>query len=132
MCCKVKERVSNFATGYLEFIVRWAWVFALAGLVWLIASIVVMLDFTRQMIETVTPHQRAAITEAGVESILIGNCLVALCLTLQFLVWSFFVLQVSATPKGEHVAMHDAAAQAVRMSDMPAAGSSTTVTMSDD
>lgn len=131
MCCKVKERVSNFATGYLEFIVRWAWVFALLGLGWLTYSIIVMLDFTRQMVETVTPHQRAAITEAGVESVLLGDCLIALCLTLQFLVWHFFVMQISATPKGEHVAMHDAARQAVVLSDMPA-GSSTTVSVADE
>lgn len=131
MSNKQQKAMGYAVTRYLNFILKYTKVWAFLGTVWFIYSMVVTLDFLRQMDETVTPNDRAAITEAGVLAALVGNCIVTFCLTLQMMAFSFYNIQISVTPKGDmgHLAMREAAATAIQLSDTPAeTGSSTQTT----
>lgn len=116
------ERVYNWVLN------KGGW-WAILGTIWFIFSLVVTLDFIRQMDATVTVNDRAAITEAGVVAVLVGNDIVVFFLTVQFIACHFFDLQVSATVRGSFVALEsrDASREAVtRMSETTGSDGTTT------
>lgn len=110
---------------YWNVILRHRGKLAILGWIWFIYTLVVTLDFLRQMDATVTPDDRTAITEAGVLAALIGGDLIVFFLACQFTASHFYVMQMSVTPKGlaGHHAMHEASRATVQLNDPPASDS---------